>query len=217
MKSLDFFVVDAFTDKIFHGNPAAVVLLDSWLQEEIMQNIASENNLSETAFVIPSLESPSMIRWFTPSTEVELCGHATLASAFVILEFVFKTASEVHFESAGGRLTVRREEGRLYLNFPALKTDPSPSLQQSLSNSLGVKGNIQVFSSLYDVMVVLEDEEAVANVDPNFIELAELSTRGTIVTAASRDVDFVSRFFAPGVGIDEDPVTGSAHCVLIPY
>ena len=210
------FVVDAFTERLFCGNPAAVCLLEKWLPDEVLQSIAAENNLSETSFVIVQSDGLCRIRWFTPSTEVELCGHATLAAAFVVLRFVRPDLHSVRFVSSGGNLGVHSGDAdRLYLNFPCLPTELYSA--EDLKTALNTSKECSVFKSHYDALVVFEDEDAVADLLPDLEMLKQLDVRGVIVTSEGRDVDFVSRFFAPGVGIDEDPVTGSAHCVLIPY
>ena len=218
-KRIPFFQVDAFARQVFGGNPAAVCLLQEWLPDALMQSIAEENNFSETAFVIVQEDGLCRIRWFTPSTEVELCGHATLAAAHVVLKLVRPDMQSVRFLSSGGDLGVHREaEGdRLFLNFPALSAEPAQLPRESLMAALGVGEMGDVFRSHYDVMVVLGDEEAVAKLSPRLSELRCFDARGFIVTSVGQSVDFVSRFFAPRVGIDEDPVCGSAHSVLVPY
>ncbi|HNS73253.1 MAG TPA: PhzF family phenazine biosynthesis protein [bacterium] len=207
--------IDAFTSKIFAGNPAAVCLLDEWLEEPLMQSIAAENNLSETAFLVESGRECE-IRWFTPATEVALCGHATLASAFVELCCRAWPSESIHFKTRqAGPLIVARKGDLLEMNFPARppQTRETPS---GLGEILGVKP-LQVFSSEEDLLVVVEDEKAVLQARPDFAALLKLESRGIIITAPGSRSDFVSRFFCPAVGVPEDPVTGSAHCVLIPY
>lgn len=207
--------VDAFTSEVFSGNPAAVCILDEWIDDKRLQSIAAENNLSETAFLVQS-ESGFDLRWFTPVTEVELCGHATLASAFV--QFVCRKWSSdiITFQTRkSGQLTVTRQDEILIMDFPArpvyARTPPD-----GLTKALGVTSQ-KVFGSAEDLMVVLDNEEAVANIQPIFPALEQVDCRGVIITSQGDQSDFVSRFFAPKVGVPEDPVTGSAHCVLIPY
>lgn len=210
---LPIFQVDAFTDHVFGGNPAAVCPLDNWLDDKTMQQLALENNLSETAFFV-STENGYGLRWFTPEIEVDLCGHATLATAHVLFEHLDYKEPEIHFHTKSGELIVSKEGDRLMMNFPSdemVKVEPPEVLFQAL----GIRSDF-VFKS-DDYMVVLDSEEEVQNLDPDFNILSEVNARGIIVTAPGDQVDFVSRFFAPGVGIDEDPVTGSAHTKLTPY
>lgn len=207
------FQVDAFADRPFTGNPAAVCPLESWLDDELLQAIAEENNLSETAFLVPS-GSGYELRWFTPRSEVDLCGHATLASAHVLFEELDFAGSAIQFETRSGMLTVEKHGGLLQMDFPAL--EPSPcEVPGIVLDGLGVTPAELLAAD--DYLVVLADEDAVRSVNPNFSLLSEISLRGVIITAAGSDVDFVSRFFAPALGVPEDPVTGSAHCELAPY
>jgi len=216
-----YFVVDAFTDKVFSGNPAGVCLLDDWLPDETLQNIAMENNLSETAFLVEK-DGYYDLRWFTPEIEVDLCGHATLGSAYVLFRFAEKTADRLIFHTQSGILSVKKESGMLWMDFPARPAAPA-GRYSSIERAFGLS-NYSVYKSA-DLLVVLESEEAVRRVMPDFEELkrvkdeAEMSGDGfgVIVTAPGHDVDFVSRYFAPNAGINEDPVTGRAHTVLIPY
>lgn len=210
---LPIFQVDAFTERIFGGNPAAVCPLKSWLKEETMQQIAAENNLSETAFFVQK-GNEYELRWFTPELEVDLCGHATLATAHVLFEHLGYDKDEIHFQTKSGLLIVSKEGERLKMDFP---TDDMPKVDPPavLFQALGVRSD-QVFAS-DDYMVVLDSEEDVKNVEPDFSILSEVNARGIIVTAPGDEVDFVSRFFAPRAGISEDPVTGSAHTKLTPY
>lgn len=207
------FQVDAFTDRLFAGNPAAVVPLDNWLNDDQMQNIAAENNLSETAFVIPKGEDFE-IRWFTPSTEVELCGHATLATAHVMFHHLEFPGETIRFYSKSGLLTVTETDGYLKLNFPAAKNEPA-AMPDFLEQALGATP-VAIYKS-DDILAVFNDEQDVRNLNPDFSLMAKIKARGIIVTAPGRNHDFVSRFFAPFVGVNEDPVTGSAHTKLIPY
>ena len=212
------FQVDAFADSVFAGNPAAVCLLGGPAEARWMQSVASEMNLSETAFVEPQAAGYGL-RWFTPLAEVGLCGHATLASAHVLYETGLAEPSEpVRFDSVSGPLTARREDGLLVLDFPARPAGPAPA-PPGLLAALGVDSAAWTGQAKDDLMVVLAREEEVTGLRPDTVALAGYGTRGVIVTApASRPgADFVSRFFAPGVGIAEDPVTGSAHCTLAPY
>lgn len=207
------FQVDAFTDHIFGGNPAAVCPLEKWLDEETMQHLAQENNLSETAFFVKN-GAEYDLRWFTPEVEVDLCGHATLATAHVLFEHLGYAEDEIRFRTKSGLLIVKREGDRLMMDFP---TDDMPQVEPPavLFQALGIRSDHVFFTD--DYMVVLDSEEEVLNLDPDFRLLSEVNARGIIVTATGKEVDFVSRFFAPGAGIDEDPVTGSAHTKLTPY
>jgi predicted PhzF superfamily epimerase YddE/YHI9 len=214
VRKLSYFQVDAFTGELFRGNPAGVCLLNKeWLPDELMQRIACENNLSETAFVLPQ-EKYFELRWFTPAVEVDLCGHATLASAFVLFRQCGLTGGRVEFHSKSGPLIVTQKTAYLELDFPSrpgLATPPPPELIDGL-------GRVpKEILKARDWMAVFEVSEEVLAVKPKFELLAQVPGGKVIVTAPGKDVDFVSRFFAPGAGIDEDPVTGSAHCTLIPY
>jgi PhzF family phenazine biosynthesis protein len=212
------FQVDAFADRVFAGNPAAVCLLGGPAEAGWMQSVASEMNLSETAFVEPRAAGYGL-RWFTPVVEVGLCGHATLASAHILYETgQAEPTGPVRFDSVSGPLTARREDGLLVLDFPARLAGPAPA-PPGLLAALGVDGAEWTGRAKDDLMVVLAREEEVTGLRPDTVALAGYGSRGIIVTApASRPgADFVSRFFAPGVGIAEDPVTGSAHCTLAPY
>lgn len=205
--------VDAFTRTVFSGNPAAVCPLLEWLPDSLMQEIALENNLSETAFFVPEGDG-YRIRWFTPAAEVDLCGHATLASAYVFFTFMDKTALRVGFASRSGPLRVARSGEMLTMDFPSQPPAPCKA-PSALVSSLG-KTPKEVLSS-EDYFVVYENEDDVRTLSPDMAGLASLDLRGVIATAPGSDADFVSRFFAPALGISEDPVTGSAHCALIPY
>ncbi|PSS57109.1 PhzF family phenazine biosynthesis protein [Pseudomonas sp. BBP2017] len=210
---LEFHQVDAFSERPFAGNPAMVYRLEHWLSDELMQQIAAEHNLAETAFVVAD-GAQWQIRWFTPATEVPLCGHATLASAHVLLE-VYKVPSErLLFQSQSGPLSVSREQGRLLLDFPRI--DPQP-VSQSLPVAEALGCPVLEVLQTKELLVVLESEQAVRNCTPDMAALAQLPGLGVIVTAPGEEHDFVSRYFAPGIGIPEDPVTGSTHCSLIPY
>lgn len=206
--------VDAFTDKIFEGNPAAVVPLDNWLPDEVMQKIALENNLSETAFFVPS-GNGYHIRWFTPLTEVNLCGHATLASAHVLFNVLDFNEKTIRFESKTGELKVKKEGDLIVLDFPTshLKEIEFPANAELAFGKMPVK----CLKGREDMMFVFKSEADIQNLKPDFQYMKTLDARGIIATAISETYDFVSRFFAPIEGIDEDPVTGSAHTMLIPY
>jgi PhzF family phenazine biosynthesis protein len=210
---LQIFHVDAFTNRLFTGNPAAICPLENWLNDSVMQGIAFENNLSETAFFIPNNEA-FQIRWFTPAVEVDLCGHATLAAAHVLFNHLNYDKRIIHFESKSGPLTVRKDNEYITLNFPSTRLDVS-EVSPVLIETLGINP-VAVYES-DDLFVLLNSEDEVSRVNPDFSLLSKLPYRGVIVTAAGKDCDFVSRFFAPSVGIDEDPVTGSAHTKLIPF
>ncbi|WP_028988865.1 PhzF family phenazine biosynthesis protein [Thermithiobacillus tepidarius DSM 3134] len=205
--------IDAFASRVFAGNPAAVCPLDGWPEDGLLQAIAQENNLSETAFFVPEGEA-FRIRWFTPVTEVDLCGHATLAAAFVIFGMQPGRSDEVVFESRSGTLRVRRDGEWLVMDFPAEVVQPCAA-PAALLDGLGV-APLMVLAGT-DYLVLLSDEAAVRALRPDMRHLERLDRRGVIVTAPGREADFVSRFFAPRCGIDEDPVTGSAHCALTPF
>lgn len=207
--------VDAFSSEVFSGNPAAVCLLDEWLDDRWLQSIAAENNLSETAFLVQTGNGFDL-RWFTPVTEVALCGHATLASAFVLFSGQKQPADIVRFRTRkSGELVVTKRDDFLEMDFPArlvhARTPPA-----GLGEALGI-WPVKVFGSAEDLMVVLDSEKIVREARPDFSTLERVECRGIIITAQGERSDFVSRFFAPRVGVPEDPVTGSAHCVLIPY
>jgi len=205
--------VDAFTDKVFAGNPAAVVPLSSWLDDSLLQAIAEENNLSETAFFVPS-EKGFQLRWFTPVKEIDLCGHATLATAHVLFEILGYANLVITFETRSGKLFVEKRGKQLAMNFPSCPPTPCPPCA-ALIKALG-KRPIEVLAA-DDYLAVFDSEATVLAIRPDHALLSQLDLRGVIVTAPGREVDFVSRFFAPKSGIPEDPVTGSAHCALAPY
>lgn len=211
---LDFHQVDAFADRPFAGNPAMVYRLDGWLSDELMQKIAAEHNLSETAFLVNEA-SGWRIRWFTPTAEVPLCGHATLASAHVLFEIYGEPGDRLELNSLSGPLRVSREDGRLALDFPAQMPSESGATVE-LASALGVEV-VDALSNASHLLALLESEQAVKDCHPDYAALARLPYLGVIVTARSDDYDFVSRFFAPAIGLNEDPVTGAAHCSLIPY
>lgn len=207
------FQVDAFTDTVFSGNPAAVCPLNQWISDMAMQLIARENNLSETAFFAPEGKH-YRIRWFTPVEEVELCGHATLASAFVIFTELDPGSSKVMFESLSGPLRVEGNGELLSMDFPS-QPPVECTAPRGLIEGLGIEPSQVLKSS--DYFVVYEKEQDILDLAPRMDLLMGIDLRGVIVTAPSKTCDFVSRFFAPRLGIDEDPVTGSAHCALTPY
>jgi PhzF family phenazine biosynthesis protein len=204
--------VDAFTDHIFGGNPAAVCPLESWLSDEFMQRIAMENNLSETAFIVRK-DDIFEIRWFTPEIEIDLCGHATLASAHVIFNHLRYGKNTVHFKYAAGVLTVTRKAGLLAMDFPTVIYS-STEVTDQMTDVLGKKPMAAFVAR--DLMVLFASEKDIADLKPDFIAMAQMDHLGVIATAPGEKTDFVSRFFAPRAGINEDPVTGSAHCMLIP-
>lgn len=214
MYSIDFFQVDAFTDKVFHGNPAAVCLLDDWLNDELMQAIAAENNLSETAFVIKN-ENGFHLRWFTPNGEINLCGHATLAAGFVLFELRSDLGDRIDFHSISGQLSVLKHKERYTLDFPLLSY--SKSATEEYLSSLLDQPILEAYDSELDYLVVLESSSHVANAQVDLKQLAKLPKRGLILTAKSTEADFYSRCFYPKHNIAEDAVTGSAHCVLTPF
>jgi PhzF family phenazine biosynthesis protein len=213
MQRIKQYQVDAFTSRLFGGNPAAICPLDTWLDDSLLQAIAEENNLSETAFFV-KMENVFHLRWFTPIAEVALCGHATLAAAHVIFEFLDYNKPSIAFATRSGILTVEKDGALLVMDFPSV---PPSSCEppEALLSGLAIHP-VDVLSA-DDYLVILKDEEAVRTVKPDFAKLAELDLRGVIITAKGHDVDFVSRFFGPKLGIPEDPVTGSAHCTLAPY
>ena len=207
--------VDAFTDRVFGGNPAAVCPLEEWLPDALMQQIAMENNLAETAFYKRE-GNRFRIRWFTPEVEVDLCGHATLATAFVIFNLQHFPERAVELDSRSGVLRVFREGDFLTLDFPAdvLERSPAP---EGLEEALGTPP-LEIYKGKTDYMLVYPSAAQIENMKPNMLRIAEVDARGIIVTAPGNgDIDFVSRFFAPQSGIPEDPVTGSAHTTLTPY
>jgi PhzF family phenazine biosynthesis protein len=218
---LPLYWVDAFTAKLFHGNPAAVVPLEQWPPDQTMQRIAFENGLAETAFFVPA-KSPSdfHLRWFTPVVEVDLCGHATLAAAFTLFTQLGFANAVVTFDSRSGPLIVTRQAGgRLELDFPATPARPvvDTATAQLVAGALG-RAPEWLGESKLDLFAVLSDEATVRALRPDFAKVAAAGRRGLIVTAAATSgCDFVSRFFAPQSGVTEDPVTGSAHCALVPY
>ena len=210
---IPYFQINAFTSSAFGGNPAGVCLLPSWLPDPALQSIAAENDLSETAFLVRR-GNVFELRWFTPAVEVDLCGHATLASAFALFFEQGYREKSIQFETKSGRLTASRRNLLVELDFPSRPPTPCP-VPEKLLEGLGSKP-AEVLRSR-DYLAVFDSPAEVAALKPNFALLRELDTLGIIVTARDSQADFVSRFFAPAAGIDEDPVTGSAHCTLIPF
>lgn len=211
---LPIFQADAFAAGLFKGNPAAVVPLTEWLSDELMQQIAMENNLSETAFFIPEGDH-FHIRWFTPKAEVKLCGHATLATAHILFNELNFKGDLLEFTSLSGILTVKKVEDKLQLDFPAdfaQEVEPIDTFAEAFG-----KKPLQTWKGRTDYLLLFDSEEIIQNLQPNIQLLLSTNTRGIMVTAKGNEVDFVSRFFAPAVGVNEDPVTGSAHTTLIPF
>jgi PhzF family phenazine biosynthesis protein len=209
-----YFVADAFTDKLFGGNPAGVCLLDVPLEPSMMQRVAFENNLSETAFLLKK-NGCYDLRWFTPETEIDLCGHATLAGAFVLMNCVEPGLETVDFMTLSGKLTVRRDGDTYFLDFPSRPPSPCPT-PNALEEALGTRV-LETYLAR-DMLALLENEEAVRDLKPDMTGLKTIGGAFAImITAEGSDCDFVSRFFAPNAGIPEDPVTGSSHTTLIPF
>jgi PhzF family phenazine biosynthesis protein len=207
-----YFEVDAFATKPFHGNPAGICPLEKWLDETTMQNIAAENNFSETAFFVPRGDDYDL-RWFTPSVEIDLCGHATLASAFILFLELGRKGPMVRFHTKSGLLTVTQDKDLLTLDFPSRPPSPA-TIPEALIRALG-KEPVEILKAR-DYFALYADAEEVRSLKPDFALLGTLDEK-VIVTAPGTNCDFVSRFFAPTAGVPEDPVTGSAHCTLIPY
>jgi PhzF family phenazine biosynthesis protein len=224
---LTVYQIDAFTNKLFSGNPAAVIPLKKWIDEKLMQDIAMENNLSETVFFVPgnivkqedkiskNSKPEFEIRWFTPAVEINLCGHATLASAWYLYEIMDFKKPEISFSSKSGILKVSKEKDVLWLDFPSWKPERFIEYPEELQQALGGVEIVGVYKHR-DLLVELMDEEAIKKCKPDFGLIYKLGYK-IIITAPGKEVDFVSRFFAPTAGIDEDPVTGSAHSQLIPF
>ena len=209
------FQIDAFTNRRFKGNPAAVMPMESFLSDAVLQSIASENNLAETAFLVP-YRGDYRVRWFTPTTEVPLCGHATLASAAVVMERLEIGRSMVVFHSASGPLTVNRVDSKYVMDFPTRSAEPV-STPPGMADALGVVP-IEVCANAFNYLALLENARVVRTLSPNMEAIARMDRNGVIVTApGDAEYDFVSRYFAPAKGIPEDPVTGGAHCMLVPY
>jgi predicted PhzF superfamily epimerase YddE/YHI9 len=210
---IPYFEVHSFSDRIFHGNPAGVCLLETWLDEDLMQRIAAENNLSETAFIVPN-DDHYELRWFTPAVEVDLCGHATLATAYVLFEHLGYEGEAIVFQTQSGQLAVWKDEEFLVMDFPSR---PATSVEVPDHLARGLRRELETILKSRDYLVVFENEADVRDLQPDFSVLEQVDCEGIIVTAPGEEVDFVSRFFAPRMGIPEDPVTGSAHSTLTPY
>ncbi|TDO23462.1 PhzF family phenazine biosynthesis protein [Sediminibacterium goheungense] len=214
MNPYPIYTVDAFTDHVFGGNPAAVCPLETWLSTETMQQLANENNLSETAFFVKRSDGDYDIRWFTPELEIDLAGHPTLATAYVLFHELAYPTDEIRFHSKSGLLTVTRKGELMEMNFPA-RMPVACDIPAHLLEGFSIKPR-EVLRSR-DYFLVYESEEEVLNAVPDFVELNQVETLGIIITAKGKEADFVSRFFVPNSVIGEDPVTGSAHATLIPY
>jgi PhzF family phenazine biosynthesis protein len=210
---IPFYQIDAFTDRLFTGNPAGVCFLERWLEDSLLQSIAAENNVSETAFLVPA-GNRYELRWFSPKVEVDLCGHATLASAFAVFEYFNSQIQQVQFQTKSGLLSVERQGDLLMMDFPARPPEPCLPPEQ-MTEILGI-APLQTLLAR-DLLVVYEKEDQVRRLKPDLKRVAALEPFAVIVTAPGKNSDFVSRFFAPKAGVPEDPVTGSAHCSLIPY
>jgi PhzF family phenazine biosynthesis protein len=212
---LTIYQVDAFAEKVFTGNPAAIVPLEEWIDDDLMQKIGMENNLAETAFFVKT-DNGYHIRWFTPTLEIDLCGHATLGSAYIIKNFIEPHLAEINFTTQKvGALRATAKDGIYTLDFPSRMPQPGDA-PDKLLKSLNITTAVEVLKSR-DYFVVLPNEDAVKNVEPDFTLMKELDSVGVIVTAKGQSADVVSRCFYPGAGIPEDPVTGSAHCNIVPY
>lgn len=208
------FQIDAFTDRLFHGNPAAVCPLNEWLPEELMQAVAMENNLSETAFFIPA-KGGYHIRWFTPLSEVDLCGHATLASAHVLFHHLGYRKSGIRFQSRSGELQVQKgDKDMIEMNFPAYRAQPVPN-DPVYGEIFGVQP-VAVYRGNY-LMLEYPSDQMVQSIRPDLKRVKSMDQVGVIITSSAKEYDFITRFFAPAMGIDEDPVTGSAQSMLIPF
>jgi PhzF family phenazine biosynthesis protein len=216
MKKIKLYQVDAFTNKLFSGNPAAVCVLDTWLRDELMQLIGNENNLAETAFIVPKGQDFE-IRWFTPTVEVDLCGHATLAAAFVLFNILNYSDSLIRLYSPRSEwLSVEKKDNMLFLDFPTDElTNLTDEQNAMLEKCIGIKP-IESYKGKTDYVTVIENETSLRNLKPDLNEISKLKARALVVTAKAIHVDFVSRVFAPQSGINEDPVTGSAHTSLLP-
>lgn len=210
---LKLYQIDAFTNKIFGGNPAAVVPLSNWLEDELLQQIATENNLSETAFFVQH-KNEFQLRWFTPVAEVNLCGHATLAASYVIFEELNFNEKSICFSTKSGLLEVQKNDDEYELNFPV--DDIEKTDFYNYFELFDIKP-IEAWKGKEDIMLVFENEEEIRSLKPNLSKIATSESRGVIATSNGNDVDFVSRFFTPQLGINEDPVTGSAHTTLVPF
>lgn len=215
MITLPIYQVDAFAETVFSGNPAAVFPLENWLPDDLMQQLAAENNLSETAFFVRQSDGRYHIRWFTPGVEVALCGHATLASAYVIFNQLGYKENIIRFDSKSGELLVSRNGDMITLDFPANYPEATAT-PAGLMEGLGIHSG-KVFKAVWDYMVLLENETAIQQLEPDFATLGKVQARGVIVTAKGNSTDFVSRCFYPQSGVNEDPVTGSAHTITTAF
>jgi PhzF family phenazine biosynthesis protein len=211
--TIPYFEVAAFTNQPFGGNPAAVCFLEGWLGDEQMQAIAAENNLAETAFLVPG-RGDFDLRWMTPTVEVDLCGHATLAAGHVLFRHRGHSSSPIRFQTKSGELTVDRDGERLVLDFPSLPAKPV-GVTDEIRAALGAEPSALLRGR--DYIAIFASQREVADIKPDLPRVAALDAQGIVVTAPGDDCDFVSRYFAPAAGIPEDPVTGSTHCTLIPY
>lgn len=207
------YIVDAFTDKVFSGNQAAVCVLEKWIDDELMQNIATENNFSETAFAVAEKDG-YLLRWFTPAGEIDFCGHATLGTAFVILNYYCKNKKRIRFFTQIGEITVNRKDNIYEMDFPAYKLNKI-SVTDNMTQAIGVKPTEAYIDR--DLLLVLDSEEAVINLKPNQEKMKKLDGLCIAVTAKGKTFDCVSRVFAPELDVAEDPVTGSTHCMIAPY
>lgn len=213
---LPIYIVDAFTDKLFGGNPAAICPLEKWLPNDVMQNLAFENNLSETAFFVKE-DDNFQIRWFTPTTEVKLCGHATLASAHILFTELNYKEAEICFNSLSGILRVSRmADNKIQLNFPSNPPGEVTDIPDGLYEGLQIK-DYPVYKTSLDYMVLFPSQKEIKALQPDFQTLSKVKARGVIVTAKGEEADFVSRCFYPQSGVNEDPVTGSAHTITVPF
>jgi PhzF family phenazine biosynthesis protein len=212
---IPYYQISAFTRSVFGGNPAGVCLLETALPADTMQQIAHENDLAETAFVLPREDGDYDLRWFTPTLEIDLCGHATLASAHALFAVGHETGDRITFHSLSGPLVVSRTGERLVLDFPSRPASPGSDDFDAVAAAIGITP--QSVANARDMLVVIESETVLRDLTPDIAAIADLDTFAVIITAPGDDVDFVSRFFAPRAGVDEDPVTGSAHTTLIPY
>jgi len=210
---LPLYQVDAFTNKLFGGNPAAVVILDAWLPDPVLQSIAAENNLAETAFVIPTSD-PAPLRWFTPAVEINLCGHATLATAHVLFRQNLVKPDRITFSTMSGNLVVTRDGEFLSMDFPSWPARLVDA-KEAVAAAVGIAPRETLLAR--DLLAVFESEAQVRDCRPDFERIAALEGTALMISAPGEKVDFVSRFFAPKAGIPEDPVTGSSHCTMIPY
>lgn len=207
------YIVDAFTDKVFKGNPAAVCILDSYLSDELMQKIAKENNLSETAFALKK-DDVYHLRWFTPKSEIDFCGHATLATAYVISNFIDSKCNRIKFQTLSGEITVDVVDDLFEMDFPKYDLN-EVAVTDKMTEAIGVKPIAAYIDR--DLLLIVDSEETVINIKPNISAMKELNGLAIAVTAIGTKYDCVSRVFAPGLNIMEDPVTGSTHCMIVPY